>query len=434
VLVLVTDGQVGNEDHILQRISARLAGIRVHVVGIDRAVNAGFLGRLAAAGRGRCELVESEDRLDEAATRIHRRIGVPLVTDLALAADEGQIVSGTMAPSLQPDLFSGVPLVVTGRWRGHSGGTIAVTGTLSDGTPFQNEVAAATGGSPASTAAWARAHLRDLEDRYASLTGRGTVELGRLEEQITDVSLRFGVLCRFTAFVAVDSRVVTDGAGPHRVTQPVELPSGWQPTGPGQQPTAAMPLAARRPGAMAPMAAAAPMAPPPMWPRPMAGGPMTEAAMPPPPLMPTGPMPAAGPTGPMPTGGKRAAAMRARAAGRREPQVGDAPRLVEARRQMADEAAELRAVHDAPDSERARLLGDLATRIDALLAWLAGERAAGQLTGLAELVGKLRACDRPGAPRGAELDALWQEAIRVLTGFAGGADRGAPREWWKRTR
>jgi len=44
VLVLVTDGQVGNEDQILQRIGARLAGIRVHVVGIDRAVNAGFLG------------------------------------------------------------------------------------------------------------------------------------------------------------------------------------------------------------------------------------------------------------------------------------------------------------------------------------------------------------------------------------------------------
>src|ERR1700733_513337 len=86
VLVLVTDGQVGNEDQILQRIGARLAGIRVHVVGIDRAVNAGFLGRLAAAGRGRCELVESEDRLDEAAAHIHRRIGAPLVTDVAPGA------------------------------------------------------------------------------------------------------------------------------------------------------------------------------------------------------------------------------------------------------------------------------------------------------------------------------------------------------------
>ncbi|MFC7643542.1 VWA domain-containing protein [Streptosporangium lutulentum] len=77
VLVLVTDGQVGNEDQILERTGARLSGVRVHTVGIDRAVNAGFLGRLAGLGGGRCELVESEDRLDEAMEHIHRRIGAP---------------------------------------------------------------------------------------------------------------------------------------------------------------------------------------------------------------------------------------------------------------------------------------------------------------------------------------------------------------------
>lgn len=77
VLVLVTDGQVGNEDQILERTGAGLAGVRVHTVGIDRAVNAGFLGRLAGLGGGRCELVESEDRLDEAMEHIHRRIGAP---------------------------------------------------------------------------------------------------------------------------------------------------------------------------------------------------------------------------------------------------------------------------------------------------------------------------------------------------------------------
>ncbi len=84
VLVLVTDGQVGNEDQILARTTKSLAGIRIHTVGIDQAVNAGFLGRLAAAGSGRCELVESEDRLDTAMDRIHRRISAPLVTGLAL--------------------------------------------------------------------------------------------------------------------------------------------------------------------------------------------------------------------------------------------------------------------------------------------------------------------------------------------------------------
>ena len=37
------------------------------------------------------------------------------------------------------------------------------------------------------------------------------------------------MLCRFTAFVAVDSRVVNEGGETRRVTQPVELPSGWEP-------------------------------------------------------------------------------------------------------------------------------------------------------------------------------------------------------------
>ena len=77
----------------------------------------------------------------------------------------------------------------------------------------------------------------------------------------------------------------------------------------------------------------------------------------------------------------------------------------------------------------------VAARIGALLAWLAGDpAAAGQLTGLTGLVHKLRACDRPGPPRGAELGALWAEAIRVLSGFAAGASPDARPEFWKRSR
>ena len=102
---------------------------------------------------------------------------------------------------------------------------------------------------------------------------------------------------------------------------------------------------------------------------------------------------------------------------------------------MADEVTALRAAQDAPDPERVRLLADLATRIEALLAWLGGDpAAAGQLTGLTGLARKLRACDRPGPPRGAELDALVAEAIRVLAGFAAGAGPAARPAFWKRSR
>jgi Ca-activated chloride channel homolog len=120
------------------------------------------------------------------------------------------------------------------------------------------------------------------------------------------------------------------------------------------------------------------------------------------------------------------------------PGPGGASRLALARRQMAEEAAALRAEQGAPDTERTRMLADLATRIEALLSWLAGDPAAtGQpagSAGLIELARQLRTCDGPGSPGGAQLDALWQEAIRVLTGFAADAGPAASRAFWKRSR
>ena len=408
MLVLVTDGQVGNEDQILERMGTRLARIRVHVVGIDQAVNAGFLSRLAAAGRGRCELVESEDRLDEAAARIHRRIGAPLVTALALAADGVTIVPGTVAPGLLPDLFPGVAVTLTGRWRGQPGGAITVTGTAADGTPFESKVTAVTGGSPASTAAWARAHVRDLEDRYASGAGHDTAGLARLEQQITDVSLRYGVLCRFTAFVAVDSRVVTDGAGPHRVTQPVELPAGWDRAGLGHPPAAGWVAASAAPaGAVAASAMSGPVMPRPAMPMMARSGRASMRARK------AVPRSAAGGRAAAPTG---------------VPGTSEASRLAWARRQAADEADALRAARGAPDAERARLLADLATRIEALLAALgaapagaagtAGDTAGdGRATGRAGRAGARVACLRRAGVAGR------RQAGRALAGGDPRADR-----------
>ena len=236
VLVLVTDGQVGNEDQILSELSDRLGGLRVHTIGIDRAVNEAFLGRLAMLGGGRTELVESEDRLDVAMDAIHRRIGTPVLTDLQLRPEGLDVDSDSIAPGVLPALYAGSALTVHGRYR-HAGadggqpgshGAIRVLGRTG-GRPSAEKLYAVLGESSAMAAVWARARLRDLEDRYVSLRGADPSALAELEHQITDLSLRYGVLCRFTAYVAVDSQVVTEGGTPRRVTQPIELPQGWEP-------------------------------------------------------------------------------------------------------------------------------------------------------------------------------------------------------------
>ena len=222
-LVLVTDGQVGNEDQILRLLAPRLGGVRVYTVGVDTAVNEGFLKRLAGLGGGACELVESEDRLDAVMDRVHRRIGAPVLTDLELEPAGLDLDMSSLAPRRLPALFAGSPLVVSGRFEGAPGGAIAVRGRDAAGRSWSATVPATGGDASSLTTTWARAHLRDLEDRYAT----DPTPDRALERRIVELSLRFGVLCRFTAFVAADVQVVNEGGVVHRVLQPVEAPAGW---------------------------------------------------------------------------------------------------------------------------------------------------------------------------------------------------------------
>ena len=243
-LVLVTDGQVGNEDQILRLLAPRLGGVRVYTVGVDTAVNEGFLKRLAGLGGGACELVESEDRLDEVMDRVHRRIGTPVLTDLELEPAGLAVDRGSLAPRRLPDLFAGSPLVVSGRFEGGPGGAVTVRGRDAAGQPWSAAVPATPGDAPALVATWARAHLRDLEDRYATDPSPDR----ELERRIVETSLRFGVLCRFTAFVAADVRVVNEGGVVHRVLQPVEAPAGWTMFERAGLAAAAMPMASMSAG------------------------------------------------------------------------------------------------------------------------------------------------------------------------------------------
>ncbi len=103
-------------------VGSRLAGIRVFTLGIDRAVNEGFLHRLAELGKGggSCELVESDERLDAVMESIHRRIDAPILTDVTLDAGQAEleIMADSLVPERPPAVFAGSPLLVLGRYRG----------------------------------------------------------------------------------------------------------------------------------------------------------------------------------------------------------------------------------------------------------------------------------------------------------------------------
>ncbi|GAA2720311.1 VIT domain-containing protein [Actinocorallia aurantiaca] len=398
VLVLVTDGQVGNEDQILAALPpAALNGIRVHTVGIDQAVNAGFLGRLSAYGQGRCELVESEDRLDTAMEHIHHRIAAPALTRVTLHPSPGlTLLPDTLTPARPPSVFPGVPLVVSGRYRGH--GPLTVTAdTSASGDPagataeWRRTLTPYVTGNLAATAIWARAHLRDLEDAYAVRPS------DELEQRLVTTSLKHGVLCRFTAFVAVDSRIVTSGGTPHQVTQPVELPRGWQPeSASAALPVSAPMMAAPAPPAGSPRPASPRRAAPARASRSRLGG-----AMP----APAGPAPGTFGGAPAPGGPPFSGTSYTPISGGPLPPspAPDADPLLEL------EMSRLGELTDAPSEERLRHLSDLITRLESL-----------SIPTLSSLLEELKSSPDPLV--------LWPRLIEALTTLT----RPRKRPFWKR--
>lgn len=226
-IVLVTDGQVTNEDEIVGEVRSRAEDVTIRAVGIDRAVHSGFLERLADATGGRCELVESESRLDEAMERIHRTIASPVVTELDVASTGGGEGLSKTTPEPLPDLFEGVPVRILGRMPDGDDRELTVSGATSDGTTWRETIPIQSSGSDALETIWARRHVRDLEDRRRA-SRQDHRDPGDLEHTIVETSLRHGVLSRFTAFVAVDDSDETVEGERREVTQPVEFPSGWE--------------------------------------------------------------------------------------------------------------------------------------------------------------------------------------------------------------
>jgi Ca-activated chloride channel family protein len=172
-------------------------------------------------------------------TSLHRRISPPVVTGLRIeSATAGcELTAGETAPARDPDLFPGAPCTLSGRWQGAAPPEEVTLTVLGDGGFREQVTVAVAEPDRAVRACWARARVRDLEDRYAA--GHGDTALA---DQITAVSLRHGVLSRFTAFVAVDRTRHADGGGqPLTAVQPVELPGGWAAAAPMPYPSAPKP-------------------------------------------------------------------------------------------------------------------------------------------------------------------------------------------------
>ncbi|MBX9693291.1 MAG: VWA domain-containing protein, partial [Cyanobacteria bacterium] len=226
VVVLITDGQVGNEGQILSFCQKRLGDTRTFTVGIDTAVNFSFLTRLAKLAGGTSTFVAPGAQLESALIGISREIGVPLVTDLQVYSFNKVVKLSAFAPGRIPDLFAGrtsdcyfkvtCPANITPR--------LTVKGKLQDGRTFSQTVDVKETKFDAIRRMWTREYIRELEDQYRVKTSKQDA----IKQEIIQLSIKHSVLCRFTAFIAIDADESLSHDGKMRqIVQPVHNADLW---------------------------------------------------------------------------------------------------------------------------------------------------------------------------------------------------------------
>ena len=92
VILLFTDGQVGNEKQIIDFVKEHGKNSRIFPFGIDSNVNSYFIKQLAKAGNGKAELIQPNEKIDDKIIRTFARIQTPMVENIQVDYGQNKLV------------------------------------------------------------------------------------------------------------------------------------------------------------------------------------------------------------------------------------------------------------------------------------------------------------------------------------------------------
>ncbi|NRD67867.1 VWA domain-containing protein [Corallococcus exiguus] len=224
VVVLLTDGQVGNENEILEAVLAARGTGRVFSFGIGTNVSDALLRDLARRTDGAVEFIHPGERIDEKVVAQFSRALAPRVTDLEVRFDG--VEASELAPATLPPLVDGTPWTLFGRYAQAGTGSVTLKGK-SGREPFSLTVRLdlpAQSDRPVVEKLWAAERIRGWMD--AGLVGR---RAEAMKERIVRLAVEHQLATQYTSFVVVEERQGDRRASgtPDTRVVPVNAPAGW---------------------------------------------------------------------------------------------------------------------------------------------------------------------------------------------------------------
>ena len=213
IAVLITDGAYGDEATAVHHREKHLAGARVIAVAIGENAN-GFLETLAA--NGVCTYVSSPEGLAEASAKVMSRVATAAHSKARLEAKG----LANQAPAHAPDIYPETIVTLSGRMPRPQPGDEVVLNADS-GHVVTLPISISTDGSV--TTRWASQHIKSLDYQMMSADFTGDVVTARekLEALIVEMSVKYKVLSKYTAWLAIDRSRTTDKVIVRKLVQPV---------------------------------------------------------------------------------------------------------------------------------------------------------------------------------------------------------------------
>lgn len=220
-VVFLTDGSVGNEAELFQKIERQLGQSRLFTIGIGSAPNSHFMNRAAKFGRGSHTYIGSIHEVQEKMKTLFSKLESPVLSDLKIHLPQQEKLE--IWPQKIPDLYLGEPLLVS--IRGESlPQSLNVSGKIA-GNDWSSQLSL-KGGQKRSglSQLWARRKIAALMD----LGVRGE-DAKHIRQQVISTALEHHLVSKYTSLIAVDvtpSRPENSSLNKRPV--PVNLPAGMQ--------------------------------------------------------------------------------------------------------------------------------------------------------------------------------------------------------------
>ena len=226
IVVMLTDGYIGNEAEIIAEVGKRAGDqVRFWTIGIGSSPNRFLIDGVAKTGGGMSEVLELQTDPAFLVRRIVERIHRAQFANIEI--DWKLLPVFETYPAKVPELWAGRPVILFGRYEAGGKATIELDGTV-EGEPLTYKLRVTFPDEQPDhdvlAKVWAR---RKIEDLSAQMFYGDVPEV---VEEITQVALDYSLMSQYTSFVAVDEsergKITEPARPPRRMVVPVPLPEG----------------------------------------------------------------------------------------------------------------------------------------------------------------------------------------------------------------